>query len=125
MRSASDVARHEANAALAAATAASTSSADANATCLVTWPVAGSNTSPRARDDPVDELAVDPVGDERHAAAVMTTVSPRSAPIRYTDGMATLEMARFGESSKSDQADEIIRAARQSTGAGDRAQIPE
>ena len=52
MRSVSDAERHAPNAALAAATAASTSPADANATRLVTRPVAGSNTSPVRADGP-------------------------------------------------------------------------
>ena len=42
----SDVARQAGNAVRAAATAASTSPVDAKSTCFVTWPVAGSKTSP-------------------------------------------------------------------------------
>ena len=44
----SDAVRQSANAARAAATAASTSAGPPRSTCPLTWPVAGSYTSPRA-----------------------------------------------------------------------------
>ena len=54
MRSVNDAERQPSNAKLAAVTAVSTSAADANATRLLTRPVAGSNTSPVRPDGPAN-----------------------------------------------------------------------
>ena len=71
----SEVARHAGNAALAAATAASTSSAEAKSTHLACAPVAGLNTGPAAAGRARDATAADPVADRR---AARSRRSPRA-----------------------------------------------
>ena len=63
VRLVSEASRHAGNAALATATASSRAAREAKSTFLVTWPVAGSKTSPVRSGVPVPELAVDPVRD--------------------------------------------------------------